>query len=199
MCGFIGGSEYKAQLFTTTVLIDAMTTESQVKPNGINAYSVPELKRVRQCIARFMDRFVNNSSPSMNELFQSIYGSTCSAPLKRETSFENEFDLFKNATYKTEYSQMESDDPTFRRNAAKKFICSYYSGEYQETIKTTIGILVSISHFYSRRVKKEMDEQDRTLLDSSLMHLNRMWKHADDIIRERDAKKIADIRNEYCS
>jgi hypothetical protein len=199
MCGFINGRTYKADIFGIFILTDAMKVESEVRPNGLMAYNSGNLQKLQDGLRNFMERFVYNNSQNMNDIYILSYGQKCRPSTDLEnTSFTSELDQFKDASYKTQYSAMSSDDPKQRRNAIRPILCRYYSGEYQESLKTVINILVSIAHFYTRRIKKEMDKEDSTTLDTAIVHLNRIWKHADDIINSKDLKKTDTIRTEYC-
>ena len=200
MCGFIDGRTYKVNLFGLFVLMDAMKVESEVKPNGLMAYNTGNLQKVQETLIDFMERFVYNNSQSMQEMYALAYGDTCRPSSELETTtFTDELNQFKDASYKSFYSTISGNDSVQRRNAVRPILCRYYSGEYQESIKTVINILISISYFYTRRIMKDMDTKDRTAIDTAITHLNRIWKHADDIIRDKDIKKTSAIRAEYCS
>lgn len=200
MCGLINGSSYKANLFGILILLDAMKVESETMPNSIPAYNVNNLSKASSTIKMFLERLTYSNSPTMRDIYILTYGNSCSQPSELNgIMLDDELRAFKEASYKKDFEQMELSDTKERRAGAKRILCQYYNGQYQESIKTVISILVSITYFYSRRLKKEMKPEEKSDIDTTIFNLNTIWKHADDINRSTDIKKKEAVRSEYCS
>jgi len=197
MCALISNNIFRADIFNVFFLLQCMKRMELIKPSKIDVYTITRLDNTSNIIRDLVNRFVYMDS-TLDEVYTVKYGEGCVRNKDTKGTFDTDYRLYIDAQHKNGLLQIENPNDKEAFKTIKKILCTYYGGHYADSIKRVYYCLISISHFYTKRVDVPIPAKYKANLDDAIIHLYLMNKHVSDLISDINPSAINAIRKQYC-
>lgn len=197
MCNLITNKTYRADIFNVYFLIECMRQQELLSSSNKPEFDVAQLKNAREIISDLVSRFVYAPS-TLDDAYRIAYGEGCVRDKSIRTSFIQDYNAYMNMVFKGALTDIDSTVRNTKMKSIKKAMCPLYNGNHQESITRVMNILISINHFYSKRIQMTIPRDYKVSIDNAIYQLYIIRKHVDDLMTAKDTAPITSVRRLYC-
>jgi hypothetical protein len=197
MCSLITNSAYRADIYNVYFLLDSMRIREIMDKSARLEYNIEQLQNANSIISDLVNRFVFTDS-TLDEIYRIKYGDSCRRNQTLKTTFDEDYRNYMETLNKGVLAQLESSNSSIKKSATSKALCPLYSGNYQESLSRVMNILISISHFYTKRINTEIPKKYKENLDRAIYQLYIIRKHVSDLMNSANKTPITNVRKLFC-
>jgi hypothetical protein len=197
MCNLITNSAYRADIYNVYFLLDSMRIREIMDKSSRLEYNIEQLQNANSIISDLVNRFVFMDS-TLDDIYIIKYGDSCRRNKSLKTTFNEDYRNYIETLNKGVLTQLESSNTSIKKTATNKALCPLYSGNYQESLTRVMNILISISHFYTKRINTEIPKKYKENLDRTIYQLYIIRKHVNDLMNSADKTPITTVRKLFC-